>query len=155
MLFTLYLHFWRQLKLSMPTIPHVTCYYRLHPNSCSAVVFPGFTTSFFPFLLHTLLSFLVWHFTFQPPPVRVYWRLPCRSLHSKTALFNLSQEASATSSPLTTPVSHGHSVILFFSSQNRSLSLRCTEQETIYTYVCEQYGNIETCKKKKKGQEMF
>lgn len=43
---------------------------------------------------------------------------PCLALVTEILLFTPSQEAPATSSPLTTPVSRWHSVILFFSSQH-------------------------------------
>lgn len=51
---------------------------------------------------------------------------PYSAFLSKILLFTLSQEAPATSSPLTTPVSCWHSVILFFSSQYVLLPLTWT-----------------------------
>lgn len=61
---------------------------------------------------------------------------PCSALLSKILLLTASQEAPATSSPLTTPVSRWHSLILFFTSQYALLPLKSREQETASVCVC-------------------
>lgn len=65
------------------------------------------------------------------PPSPCSLAFPCSALLLKILPFTLSQEAPSTSSPLTTPVSRWHSVILFFSSQYVLLPQRWREQETV------------------------
>lgn len=125
-------------------IPPVTWHYRsLHPHYCKCLLYLISLYAFvfsgtFPhclFLSHAVLPSLLMFFSLSLlPPVNAHWWLtcfPCSALLCKILLFTLSQEAPATSSPLNTPVSRWHSVILFFSSQYALLPLRCTGQETM------------------------
>lgn len=117
----------QSFKLSIPITP-VTCYYRwLHPHCCTFSAFLKPPYLHFCFLAclpllrfpsHTLLSALP-----LPGPCSLTAHLlpSCSAQLSKIFPFILSQEASATSSPLTTPVSRWHSVILFFSSHSMLL----------------------------------